>query len=233
MSTESTPTVGGGPELGATLRQSFLAGLLVLLPVLVTYKVLYFAFVAVDGLFGPTINKVLSHTIDDWDYYVPGVGILTTLLVVLGIGYFTRYLAFTRIVAWAESMLERIPIARTIYSAVKQVVTPFAGKQALPFSKVVMIEYPMPGRYMLGLLSNEQVDDGRGGADDLVVVFVPSNHLHLGHPVMVPRSHAHPMDMTTEEAVKYLVSAGSVLTHPIDLRRTLQTDAIDAESKSA
>jgi uncharacterized membrane protein len=231
MATESTPT--HGKTLGATLRQSFLAGLLVLLPVLVTYKILSFAFVAVDGLFGPTINRILSHTITDWNVYLPGVGILTTLLVVLGIGYFTRYLAFKRIVVWAESGIERIPVARTIYAAVKQLVSPFTGKQALPFTRVVMIEYPMPGRYMLALLTREQVEDSRGGADDLVVVFVPSNHLHLGHPVMVPRSHAHPVDMTPEEAIKYLVSAGSMLTVPIDLRRTLATDAIEAASKSA
>jgi uncharacterized membrane protein len=231
MATDSTPT--HAKTLGATLRQSFIAGLLVLLPVLVTYKILYFAFVAVDGLFGPAINRILSHTITDWDLYLPGVGILTTLLVVLGIGYFTRYLAFKRIVAWAEGGIERIPIARTIYGAVKQAVSPFTGKQALPFTKVVMIEYPMPGRYMLALLTRETVDDARGGADDFVVVFGPSNHLHLGHPVIVPRTHAHPIDMAPEEAIKYLVSAGSVLNVPFDVRRTLATDAIEATSKSA
>ena len=58
MATESTPT--HAKTFGATLRQSFIAGLLVLLPVLVTYKILSFAFVAVDGLFGPTINRILS-----------------------------------------------------------------------------------------------------------------------------------------------------------------------------
>jgi uncharacterized membrane protein len=231
MANDSTPT--HAKTFAATLRQSFIAGLLVLLPVLVTYKILYFAFVAVDGLFGPAINRILSHTIDDWNLYLPGVGILTTILFVLGIGYFTRYVAFKNLVAWAETGIERIPVARTIYGAVKQAVSPFTGKQALPFSKVVMIEYPMPGRYMLALLSNESVDDSRGGADDLVVVFVPSNHVHLGHPVMVPRSHAHPIDMTPEEAIKYLVSAGSVLTVPFDMRRTLATDAIEAASKSA
>jgi uncharacterized membrane protein len=86
---------------------------------------------------------------------------------------------------------------------------------------------------MLALLTRETVDDARGGADDFVVVFVPSNHLHLGHPVIVPRTHAHPIDMAPEEAIKYLVSAGSVLNVPFDVRRTLATDAIEATSKSA
>ena len=218
--------------LAKKLRQSFIAGLLVLLPVLVTYKILAFAFVAVDGLFGPTINRLLSHTIPDWDLYLPGVGIVTTLLVVLGIGWFTRYLAFKRIVHWAEAGIERIPLASTIYKGVKQVVSPFTdGKEALPFTNVVMIEYPMPARYTLGFLTLDRVDGGRD--DDLVVVFLPSNHLHLGYPVIMPRSQVHPIDMTPEEAIKYLVSCGAVLTAPFDPRRTLTTDALEAAPKSA
>jgi uncharacterized membrane protein len=228
------PKAADTDTLAKTLRQSFIAGLLVLLPVLVTYKILAFAFVAVDGLFGPTINRLLSHTIPDWDLYLPGVGIVTTLLVVLGIGWFTRYLAFKRIVAWAEAGIERIPLASTIYKGVKQVVSPFTGKSdALPFTNVVMIEYPMPGRYSLGLLTCERVESGRGDDNDFVVVFLPSNHLHLGYPVIMARSQVHPIDMTPEEAIKYLVSCGAVLTVPFDPRRTLTTDDLEATPKSA
>ncbi len=231
MATESTPT--HAKTFGATLRQSFIAGLLVLLPVLITYKILSFAFVAVDGLFGPTINRLLSHTIPDWNHYLPGVGIITTLVFVLGIGWFTRYLAFNRIVGWAEAGIERIPLASTIYKGVKQVVSPFTGgKDALPFTNVVMIEYPMPGRYSLGLLTGERVDTGPSG-EDFVVVFLPSNHLHLGYPVIMARSQVHPIDMSPEEAIKYLVSCGAVLTVPFDPRRTLTTDDLEATPKSA
>jgi uncharacterized membrane protein len=225
MSDVVLPPPHRSPSLGTKVKQSFIAGLLVLLPVFVTWKILSFAFTGVDGVLGKPINNLLSHAFPGWDLYLWGVGTLTTLLMVLGIGTFTRYVAFKRIVGWGEAILARIPIARTIYNAVKQVLSQFMGKDTLPFTKVVMIEYPMPGRYMLALLTNEQVDDTRAGADDLVVVFVPSNHLHLGHPVIVPRSHAHPIDMTPEEGIKYLVSAGATLSCPIDLRRTLATDA--------
>ncbi len=96
-----------------------------------------------------------------------------------------------------------------------------------------MVEYPMPGRYMLALLTLEKIDDTRGGNDDLVVVFLPSNHLHLGHPLILARRHVYPIDMTPEEAIKYLVSCGAVLNAPFDTRRTLATDAIEAAAKSA
>jgi uncharacterized membrane protein len=232
MATDAT--VDTRDKLAKKLRQSFIAGLLVLLPVLVTYKILAFAFVAVDGLFGPTINRLLSHTIPNWNLYLPGVGIVTTLLVVLGIGYFTRYLAFKRIVHWAEAGIERIPLASTIYKGVKQVVSPFTdGTDALPFTNVVMIEYPMPGKYSLGLLTCDRVETRPGADDDFVVVFLPSNHLHLGYPVIMARSQVHPIDMTPEEAIKYLVSCGAVLTVPFDPRRTLTTDDLEATPKSA
>ena len=96
-----------------------------------------------------------------------------------------------------------------------------------------MIEYPMPGRYMLALLTNETVDDARGGTDDFVVVFVPSNHLHLGHPVIVPRAHAHPVDMTpvaeiaNVQDVLHGVSARELLHLLLDPRHFLQTELVN------
>lgn len=207
--------------LAHTLRQSFIAGLLALLPVYVTVRLILFAFELLDGALGHAVNALLGLGIPGWDRYVPGLGLLATVAVVTAVGWLLRYLLFKRVVQAVDGLLERIPIVRSIHHATRQFIDLLRGAQATPFQQVVLFEYPMPGRYTVGLLAREQVDDGRGGADDLVVVFVPSNHLHLGYPVLVRRSEVRPVDMKIEDAIKFFVSCGVLLQDPIVLDRKL------------
>ncbi len=190
-----------------SLRQSFLAGLLALLPLFITWKILSFAFVTVDGFLGTRLDAILSYAFGR-EVHVPGLGLISTLLLVLLAGYLTRKLFFKQILVWIETGIDRIPGVRSLYSASRQIVVPFTDKGKLPFSKVVLVEYPMVGRFTLGLLAKEQVTDVPG--DDRVVVFFPSNHLHLGYPVVLHRADVTPVDMTVEEAVKFFVSCGVV-----------------------
>ncbi len=191
----------------ASLRQSFLAGLLALLPLFITWKILSFAFVTVDGFLGNRLNELLSYAVGH-PIHVPGLGLVTTLLLVVLAGYLTRKLFFKQALRWLETLIDRIPGVRSLYSASRQIVVPFTDHAKLPFSKVVLVEYPMVGRYTLGLLAQEQVTKDPG--DDRVVVFFPSNHLHLGYPVVLRSSDVTTVDMTVEEAVKFFVSCGVV-----------------------
>lgn len=190
-----------------SLRQSFLAGLLALLPLFITWKILSFAFVTVDGFLGDRLNQLLSYGLGR-EIHVPGLGLLTTLLLVVGAGYLTRKLFFKQALRWIEELIERIPVVRSLYNASRQIVVPFTDKAKLPFSQVVLVEYPMPGRHTLGLLAKDRITDVEG--DDRVVVFFPSNHLHLGYPVILHRADVTPIDMSVEEAVKFFVSCGVV-----------------------
>lgn len=189
-----------------SIRQSFLAGLLALLPIFITFKILTLLFNMVDGVLGHRINAFLK--VVGVPFHIPGLGLLVTVLLVIGIGWLTRLVFFRRFIVQFEAFIERVPIVRSLYNASRQIVVPFTDKSKLPFSSVVLVEYPMAGRFTLGMIAKERVSLEPG--DDRVVVFFPSNHLHLGYPVILPRSDVVVIDMTVEEAVKFFVSCGVI-----------------------
>ncbi len=194
-------------SISASLRQSFLAGLLALLPLFITWKVLSFVFTTVDGVLGERLNALLQ-AVTRSSIHIPGLGLVATALIVLGIGYLSRKLFFMRVLVLLESLIDRVPIVRSLYAASRQIVVPFTDKAKLPFSKVVIAEYPMVGRQTLGLLARERATDDPD--DDRVVVFFPSNHLHLGYPVLLSRKDVTVIDMSVQDAIKFFVSCGVV-----------------------
>lgn len=194
-------------SIPASLRQSFLAGLLALLPLFITWKVLAFAFTTVDGVLGERLNTLLQMVTQS-DIHIPGLGLLATALIVLLIGYLSRKLFFKRALVLIEALIDRVPVVRSLYAASRQIVVPFTDKAKLPFSKVVLAEYPMKGRQTLGLLAREHATDDPD--DDRAVVFFPSNHLHLGYPVLMPRAEFEVIEMSVEDAIKFFVSCGVV-----------------------
>ena len=194
-------------RITSSLRQSFLAGLLALLPLFITFQILSVLFSWVDGPLGKQINGVLA-AVTGQQIHIPGLGLLGTAALVLLVGWLTRRVFFKRILGALESVIDRVPVVRSLYNASRQIVVPFTDKNKLPFSKVVLVEYPMAGRHTLGLLAKERVTEE--GEDDRVVVFFPSNHLHLGYPVILPRRDVTVVDMTVEDAVKFFVSCGVI-----------------------
>lgn len=189
------------------LRQSFLAGLIALLPLYITFKVLNIVFELVDKPLGARIDAVLT-VLRGVPTHVPGLGLLLTLVVVLAIGGLTRLVVFRQVFRWVDLLLDRVPLVRQLYNASRQIVRPFTDAQALPFSEVVLAEYPMAGRWTLGFVASRDLSSMPG--DDRVVVFFPSNHLHLGYPVLLSRAHITPIDMSVEDAVKFFVSCGVI-----------------------
>lgn len=190
-----------------SLRQSFLAGLLALLPAFITYKVIALLFLMVDGVLGEALNSSL-RTLTGSDLHIPGLGLVVTLLLVVFIGWLMRMVFFKRLLAGVEKLIARVPLVSSLYNASRQIVVPFADRSSLPFSKVALVEYPMVGRYTLGLVARERVSDDPD--DDRMVVFFPSNHLHLGYPVVLSRHDVTIIDMTVEDAIKFFVSCGVV-----------------------
>src|SRR5688572_23442276 len=157
---------------GQTLRQSFLAGLLVLAPLSITLYILWFVFDHVDAPLGDRINALI-HSLTGIDFHIPGLGILATVLLVLVIGVLTRLALFRVFLKMVERTIERVPLVRSLYNASRQIVVPFTEKDALPFSEVVLVEYPMKGRFTLGMVARQRISDDP--TDDRLVVFFPSN----------------------------------------------------------
>ena len=185
------------------LRRSFIAGFFVLVPLFVSVAAFIWIFNVVDGLTTPLYDRVIGRRI-------PGLGTLSTAVAVLLVGAFATNVIGKRLLQRGERVLLRVPVFRTIYSPVKQLIAAFSPDNESGFKRVVMIEAPGRG-YTLGFLTKEfAVDRGRG-PEPLVAVFVPTNNLYLGDVVICERARAIFPDITVEEGIRILLTGGMAL----------------------
>jgi uncharacterized membrane protein len=191
-------------SLTAHLRKTIVAGVVVLVPLVVTIKVLQILFEFTDGLLGPILSRIFGEP-------VPGLGLLLFLIGIYLVGLTCRTFVGSLVLRWTEGVIGRIPLARTIYSGVKHLLGPFGSGSGKSFGKAVMVEYPAPGIYTYGFLVKEHLRDPKG--NELVNVFITSNHLHLGAVIVVDRRLVIELDMTFEDMIKLMASCGAAAPH--------------------
>ncbi len=187
------------------LRTIIVAGLLVWVPLGATIFVLRLLI----GLFG-NLDSWLS---DQLNIPIAGIGILLALLVLLGTGLIAANYFGKRIVSFWESLLERIPLVRNIYSAVKRFAEIVLADSSQSFSKVLLIEYPRRGLYSLSFQTSQNLGEIQGKTgEDLVCVFVPTTpNPTSGLILMVPEQDVIELDMGVEDALKMVISLGVVV----------------------
>jgi uncharacterized membrane protein len=202
------------------LRRRFLAGFFITVPLFISVAALYSIFGIIDGFLAPLTNRILSRLFGQ-DVQVPGLGVLITLLLVLGVGTVAANVIGRRVLARTESWLMMIPGFRTIYAPVKQLVVAFSPDNEYGFKRVVMVEDPARG-WVMGFLTKEfTVDRGRG-PESMVAVYVPTNHLYLGDVGLYPAGRAFYPDLTVEEGIRIFLTGGMSL--PAELHRRRDTD---------
>lgn len=191
-----------GRRIFRTLRRVFVSGILVVVPVTVTLFVLYFLFQKIDGLLSPLFHKYLG-------YSVPGMGFLTTLLVIFVVGVIARNVIGSRLFGLGELVFVRTPLVRAVYTAAKQLLEAVTSTDRKAFNRAVMIEYPRPGIYTVGFAASRPRLRLADHEEPMVTVFIPSTPTPVtGSVVIVPESDVYELAMTTEEAIKYIVSGG-------------------------
>ena len=195
-------------EMKLHFKRYFLTGLFVLLPVVVSLKVFFWLVTYVDNLIKPLFQRVFGE-------YTFGIGIGIIVVLLLVVGMFAQNYIGKRLVRLVGFVFDRLPFIRTIYSVVRQLIEPFYSEKGNSFRQVVLIQYPMEGRYTLGFIANE--DAGTVDGEKLVTVFLPTNHLHLGYLVIMPEKDVIPMDIGVEDALKTIVSCGIVIPAKFDL----------------
>ncbi|MGH9256068.1 MAG: DUF502 domain-containing protein [Vicinamibacterales bacterium] len=182
------------------LRRRFIAGFFVTVPLVISVAALVWIFGIIDGFTAPLATRALGRE-------VPGLGILITLLVVLAVGALATNVIGRRVLARGEEWLMRVPVFRTIYAPVKQIVVAFSPDNEYGFKRVVMVEDPRRG-IALGFLTKEFTIDRGRGAEVLVAVYVPTNHLYLGDVVVYPRSSVWFPEVTVEEGIRIFLTGG-------------------------
>jgi uncharacterized membrane protein len=201
------------------LRRSFLAGLFVTVPLVISVAALVWIFGIIDSFVAPLARALLDVSDQDQgtlrDYVARFAGLLITLLFVLAVGAVATNVIGRRVVSRAESWLMMIPVFRTIYSPVKQLVAAFSPDNKYGFKRVVIVDDPSRG-WVMGFLTREftVVRDGR--TDTMMAVYVPTNHLYLGDVLMYPRERAIFPDLTVEEGVRIFLTGGMSLPGRIE-----------------
>jgi uncharacterized membrane protein len=185
------------------LRRNFIAGFFVMVPVFISVAALVWLFSVVDGFTTPLYDRLLGRRI-------PGLGTATTLVVIVVVGAFARNVIGRRILQRTEGWLLRVPVFRTIYAPVKQLIAAFSPDNASGFKRVVLVEDPRRG-YALGFLTREFTVDRGSGPEELLAVYVPTNNLYLGDVVICERARAVFPDITVEEGIRILLTGGMAL----------------------
>jgi uncharacterized membrane protein len=193
------------------LRRRFVTGFVVTVPLVISIVALVWVFRFVDGLVGPLYHRWIP-------FDIPGLGIVTTAALVLGVGIVATNVFGKRLLQRAEAYLMKVPVFRTIYSPVKQMVAAFSPDSKYGFRKVALVEDPRRGT-VLGFLTKEFSVDLGGGPEPMVAVYVPTNHLYLGDLVIAPRASAFFTDLSVEDGVRVILTGGMALPPAVGRER--------------
>jgi len=190
------------------LARTFLTGLFVLLPIMVTLAIVMWLIGIAETVLGGFIRVLLPS-----NAYLPGMGLILSLLVVFLVGVAMQAIFFREVINWVEEQLERIPLIKTVYSAVKDLTGFFsrAGSGSRRFGQVVQVQYPGTPIRMIGFVTLEDLESvGLGGSegDEAVAVYLPMSYQIGGYTVLLPRRYLTPVDMGMEEAMRFLITAG-------------------------
>jgi uncharacterized membrane protein len=185
------------------LRRSFIAGFFVTVPLFISVAAFIWIFGVVDGLTTPFYDRFLGRR-------VPGLGTLSTALAIVLVGAVATNVIGKRLLQRAEGYLLRVPVFRTIYSPVKQLIVAFAPDNEYGFKRVVMIQDARRG-FALGFLTREFTVDRGQGPEALMAVYVPTNSLYLGDIVICERDRATFPDISVEEGIRIFLTGGMAL----------------------
>ena len=195
------------------LRRRFVAGFFVLVPLVISLVALIWVFGVVDGFTAPLYAQYFDR------YFgadvPPGMGILTTAVLILLVGTLTTNVLGKRVLQRAEGYLLRIPVFRTVYAPVKQLALAFSPDNEYGFKRVVMIQTESRG-YILGFLTKEFSIQSAGRTESLIAVYVPTNHLYLGDVVICRRDTAFFPDLSVEEGIRVFLTGGMTLPARIE-----------------
>ena len=198
------------------LRRSFIAGFFVTVPLFISVAAFIWIFGVVDGLTTPFYDRLLGRRI-------PGLGTLSTAAVIVVVGALATNVIGKRVLQRAESYLLRVPMFRTIYAPVKQLVLAFSPDNEFGFKRVVMIKDAKRG-FALGFLTREFTIERGRGPEAFVAVYVPTNHLYLGDIVICERDRATFPDISVAEGIRIFLTGGMAL--PLRLREWRGDDRV-------
>lgn len=191
-------------------KRYFISGLIVFLPLALTMYLLMVTITLADGFLGKYLKP---YFLENFGFYVRGISILANILFIIFIGFLTTHFIDKRLYAGVERLLLRLPFFKQVYPAFKELAMFLFSREEMAFTKVVLVEYPRKGVYSIGFLTNDslrKVNQTLNGEFYNVLIPTIPNPIS-GFVILVPKNEVVFMDISVEEAVKYIMSAGVVL----------------------
>ena len=200
----------------SNIKKYFIAGILALLPFLITVYILINLFQFADSILGKFINIYLMKILG---FYIPGLGLIIFLIIIFLIGFLTTHFLGKRLYLILDAALRRFPLIRLIYPSIKQIIEFLFATQRQTFKKAVLVEYPKTGIWSMGFITNEGFQEAKEKTKkELLNIFIPSSPgPFTGFYILVPRQEVIILDIMVEDAVKLLVSGG--LLNPVPLSK--------------
>lgn len=193
---------------GELFRKYFIAGLLVVLPVMGTIWILMFLVHTIETFFytfvpAPLLPERLIG------FRVPGIGLMLTIIIILGTGILTRVVLARQFLRLGEWILTHIPIGRGVYQGIKQLMQLMVGQAESRFSKVVIVEFPQAGSYVYGFVTGKATHQPPVGGKPLLHVFVPMGpNPTSGFLFLFPEDKTKPAGIAVDAAMKLIISGG-------------------------
>ncbi|HHK6005886.1 TPA: DUF502 domain-containing protein [Neisseria subflava] len=204
-------------KIAKALKKYLITGVLVWLPIAVTIWAMTYIISAADRLISLLPESWQPQHF--WGFNIPGLGIVAATVVLFVTGVFAANVLGRRILGAWDSLLGRIPVVKSIYSSVKKVSESLLSDSSRSFKTPVLVPFPQPGIWTIAFVSGHIPDKLKGSLpqdDDYISVYVPTTPNPTGgYYIMVKKSDVRELDMSVDQALKYVISLGMVM--PDDL----------------
>ena len=187
------------------VTRTFLTGLAAILPIAITLALLWWLGTTAEALFGGLLQRLLPEFL-----YFPGLGLIIGLGLIFAIGVLLRAYVVQGLFAWLEGWVQRIPVVKTIYGTVRDVMNLFSGDLERQFGEAVLVTFPGTEYRLIGFVTRE---DFQGLPDNLgtegtIAVYLPMSYQIGGYTMMMPRTRVEPLKLSLEDAMRYTLTAG-------------------------
>jgi len=199
--------------LGNKLKTQFLTGILVAVPIGATILILAWIFTAIDNILQPATRFILGYTI-------PGIGFGITILLIYLAGVIASNIVGKSLINYFESLLGKVPLIRPLYGGIKQILESFSTTGKTGFMQVVLIEFPRKGIWTIGFVTKESPAQS---GEILLNIFIPTSpNPTSGFLQIVGEDEVIRVDMSVDEALKMVISAGKVSPQEINNKLSMK-----------
>jgi uncharacterized membrane protein len=194
-------------SLGKKLRQQFIAGLIITVPLGASILILVWVFNSVDHILQPVINTI-------WGRDIPGVGFGVTVVLIYLAGVVARNVFGLRILKYFDNLLNKVPVFNLLYRGIRQIMSSFSATDSTAFLQVVLVEFPQKGMKAIAFVTNEIIEPD--GEKSLSVLIPTAPNPTSGFMQIVKEKDVIRTNIPVDEAIKMIVSAGKVI--PEDMK---------------